>query len=48
MIESKDLPAHDIQRALQTCTTENVQKAQVATTIFRNFEDQVAAEAELA
>jgi len=46
MIESKDLPAHDIQRALQTCTTENVQKAQVATAIFRNFEDQVAAEAE--
>ncbi len=46
MIESKDLPARDIQRALQTCTTENVQEAQVVKTIFRNFEDRVASEAE--
>jgi len=41
MIESKDLPAHDIQRALATCTAENVRKANVAKTIFRNFHDLV-------
>jgi GMP synthase (glutamine-hydrolysing) len=41
MIDSKDLPAHDIQRALDTCTTENVQDAAAAKTMFRNFEDRI-------
>jgi hypothetical protein len=41
MIESKDLPMRDIQRALDTCTTENVRKAQQAKQIFPNFHDFV-------
>ena len=41
MIDSKDLPAHEIQRALVTCTTENVRKANAVKTIFRNFEERI-------
>jgi GMP synthase (glutamine-hydrolysing) len=41
MIESKDLPLRDIQKALNTCTTENVRKAQQAKQIFPNFHDFV-------
>ena len=41
MIESKDRPMREIQRALDTCTTENVRKAQQAKRIFQNFSDVV-------
>jgi len=41
MIQSKDLPMRDIQQALDTCTAENVRKAQQAKTLFRNFHDFV-------
>lgn len=37
MIHSKDLPEHQIQAALDTCTDDNVQAAQHASQIFDNF-----------
>ncbi|NBC85017.1 MAG: type 1 glutamine amidotransferase [Bacteroidetes bacterium] len=42
MIESKDLPATDIQQALATCTAENVRKAQDVKRVFDNFLSYVA------
>lgn len=42
MIDSKDLPARDIQRALDTCTPENVRAARTTKRIFRNFERLVS------
>lgn len=41
MIDSKDLPSEDIQRALDTCTEENVRAAHSAKRIFDNFLDHV-------
>lgn len=45
MIQSKELPAPDLQRALDTCTEANVNAAQSARRIFENFLDQVATSA---
>jgi len=42
MIRSKDLPMREIQRALDTCTPENVQAAQRTKQLFRNFHNLVA------
>lgn len=42
MIDSKDLPSEDIQRALDTCTEENVRTAFSAKHIFDNFLTHVA------
>jgi GMP synthase (glutamine-hydrolysing) len=37
MIQSKDLPAAQIQRAVNTCTDENVRAAQDVKAVFDNF-----------
>lgn len=42
MINSKDLPADDLQAALDTCTPENVTAAKAPKQLFENFLDHVA------
>lgn len=42
MIHSKDLPEHQIQTALDTCTDVNVEAAQEVKQIFDNFLEHVA------
>ncbi len=42
MINSKDLPADDLQAALDTCTPEHVAAAQAPKQLFDNFLDHVA------
>ncbi len=42
MIHSKELSDHAIQRALDTCTEDNVEAARSATKVFDNFLEHVA------